>query len=212
MRPIVYSALVLLGFAPPLEAQNECLEHVRYPAVGRWAEYDAVYKNKDRYAVRYAIIGSETREGTDMKWIELRMTAKDPKKNMIYQMLVPGTGPSELGKVEEIIFKPGNSEPVTMNGMMVKMIQGQIEKSSVFKELCKGVTLVGEERVTVPAGSFKALHFQNAKEGSDSWISADIPFALVKSSGKDYQVGLSSQGDGAESSITEDVRGTGGAE
>jgi len=206
MRPILFSALVLLGLAPQLEAQNDCLKHVRYPAVGRWAEYDALYKKKDAYAIRYAIIGSETREGTDMKWIELRMTGKDPKKNMIYQMLVPGVGPSELGKVEEIVFQPGTNEAVTLNGMMVKMIQGQIEKSSVFKELCKGVTLVGEEKVRVPAGSFKALHFQNANEGSDSWISPAIPFALVKSSGKDYQVALSSQGDGAKSSIVEAVQ------
>jgi hypothetical protein len=65
------------------------------------------------------------------------------------------------------------------------------------------VTLVGEEKVTVPAGRFQARHYHSAKYGSDSWVASSVPFALVKSVGKNYQMELAVHGHGAKSSITE---------
>jgi len=72
--------------------------------------------------------------------------------------------------------------------------------------MCKGVSLVGKEKVTVPAGAIQALHYRSAEHASDSWLSPDVSFSLVKSSGKDYLVELVKQGEGATSSITEKPR------
>ena len=204
--------LLLLGLATPGRAQDNCLAQLKLPPVGRWAEYKAVYNGKEPLTVRYALIGNEERDGTKLQWVEMRTTAAQKDRNMVYQMLVPGSL-SELAKVQEIVFKPGDRPAMKVSGMMLGMIRQQLEKQSFFTELCKGVTLVGPESVTVPGGRFKAMHFHGAANGSDSWISSEVPFSLIKTTGKNYLMEFAAQGDGAKSSITEkpqEMRGMGG--
>ena len=62
---------------------------------------------------------------------------------------------------------------------------------------------MGEESVTVPAGTFKTYHFHNSKYNSDSWISPSVPFAMVRATGKNHDIALTATGAGATSSITE---------
>jgi hypothetical protein len=201
MRSPAVSLLVLLTAVPALRAQD-CIQQLRFPAVGRWAEYKAVYNGKDPYTMRYAVIGSEKRAGADLKWVELRMAGAEKDKNFVYQLLVPGS-PTEMAKVQEIIMKAGDKPAMKMNGAMIQMMRGQLEKQNFLADACKDVTLVGEEKVTVPAGQFQARHFHSAKYESDTWVSSSVPFSLVKSVGKSYQMELSVHGDGAKSSITE---------
>jgi hypothetical protein len=78
-----------------------------------------------------------------------------------------------------------------------------MEKQNFLAEVCKDVTLVGSEKVSVPAGQFSAQHYHSAKHASDTWIATSVPFALVKSVGKNYQMELAVHGKGAKSSITE---------
>jgi hypothetical protein len=83
------------------------------------------------------------------------------------------------------------------------MIRGQMEKQNLYGEVCKDMTLVGKEKVTVPAGQFETVHFRSVKYNSDSWLSPGAPFALIKSVGENHQMELAAHGDGAKSSITE---------
>jgi len=108
-----------------------------------------------------------------------------------------------MAQVQEIIMKAGDRPAMKMNGMMLKMIRGQLDKQNFLADVCRQVTLVGKEKVTVPAGHFQATHFHSAKYGSDSWVASSVPFALVKSVGKNYQMELAVYGNGAKSSITE---------
>jgi hypothetical protein len=211
MRSLVIPVF-LLGTATTGWAQQNCLEHVKFPKVGRWAEYKAVYNEKEPYTVRYAVIGSEARGGKDLQWVEMRMTGGQTERDMVYQMLVPGSL-MELGQVQEIVFKSGDQPAMKMSGMMVNMIRDQLEKQSFYSDMCKGVSLVGSESVSVPAGRFKAMHFRSSEHAMDSWIAPAVPFSLVKSTGKNYQMELTAQGDGAASSIKEkpqEMRGLGG--
>ncbi len=188
-----------LAFAGPVQAQNDCLKRLEWPAVGRWAEYSSMAGERAA-TMRYAAVGTEKREGVALKWIEMQTTARGAPS--IYQMLLPG-GPADIPKVQEIIIKSGSSPPMKMNGMMLGILRKQLEESSIFSNLCEGVTFVGEETVKVPAGSFKALRFHNDKYQSDTWISASVPFSLVKSVTPRHQIELHAVGDGAKSSITE---------
>lgn len=201
MRTTVAGALALVILAAPAAAQNDCIKDFRMPAAGTWAEYLG-NNNKDTTTMRYAVVGTETREGTEMKWLELRMTGADSSKTMVYQMLTPGN-PAELGRVQEIVFKTGNKPAMKMSPMMMGMLRGQLEKSSLLSNLCEGVTVVGEETVEVPAGSFKTVHLHNAKHESDAWVSTKVPFYMVKSTGKKFEMALTRSGAGAKSSITE---------
>jgi hypothetical protein len=201
MQSPAVSLLFLLAAAPAVRAQD-CIQQIKFPEVGRWAEYKAIYNGKDPYTVRYAVIGSEKRGGADLKWVELRMVGADKDKNSTFQMLVPGS-PTEMADVQEIIMKTGDKPAMKMNGMMMKMIRGQMEKQNFLADVCKDVNFVGEEKVTVPAGQFQARHFHSAKYSSDSWVASSVPFALVKAVGKNHQMELAVHGEGAKSSITE---------
>ncbi len=195
--------LILLGtLAAPGRGQDNCLDQVTFPEVGRWAEYKALYNKKDPYTVRYAVVGSEKRDGKTLDWVELRLSGEKKNHNMVYQMLVPGSL-MEIANVQEIVFKPGDRPAMKMSGMMMKMIRGQIEKQNLYSEVCKDMTLVGKERVTVPAGQFQTLHFRSVKYNADSWLSPGAPFALIKSVGENHHMELAAHGGGAKSSITE---------
>lgn len=209
MRTPLLSLAVLLGVTSAGRAQESCIEQLKFPEVGRWAEYQALYNKKDPYTIRYAVVGRERREGKDLKWLELRMIGEKKDRNVVYQMLVPGSA-EELADVKEIVMKAGSKPAMKMDGMMLNMIRAQMEKQSFLNDLCKDVALVGPESVTVPAGKFQTRHFRSDKYTSDSWLSSDIPFAMVKSVGKNYEMALRSYGAGAKSSITEKPRSTGG--
>jgi hypothetical protein len=208
MRFTVLS-LLLLGAAPAASAQDACIEQIKFPEVGHWAEYRAVFNAKDPYTIRYAVIGSENREGKELKWLELRMSGGKKDANMVYQMLVPGSA-AELGDVREIVMKPGERPAMKVDGMMLDMVRGQLQKQSFLSDACKDVTLVGPESVTVPAGKFESQHFHSTKYAADSWLAAAVPFSMVKSKGKDYQMDLVAHGKGAKSSITEEPQSMGG--
>ena len=204
MRGTVAGILSLsLLAAPPVSGQGqECLAGIKMPDVGQWAEYQGVMNKKDPYTVRYAVVGAEDRAGTPMKWLEFRMVGEKTDKNMVYQVLTPGS-PADMADAQEVVFKPGDKQAMKMNGMMLNMIRGQLKKNSVLGNVCEGVSIAGEESVTVPAGTFKALRYHNAKYESDTWVVPDRPFFMVKSKGKDFELSLTSSCDGAKSSITE---------
>ncbi len=209
MRVHWLALLMLLGSASTSQAQEACIDQIKFPGVGRWAEYKATFKGKDSYTLRHAVIGSESRDGKALKWLELRTSGNKKDGDMIYQMLVPGSA-AQLGDVHEVIMKQGTQPAMKMDGMMLKMIRGQMQKQSFLEDICKDVTLVGTERLTVPAGKFDTQHFRSAKYSSDSWITSGVPFSMVKSVGKDFEIELVAQGDGAKSSIAETPRSMGG--
>jgi hypothetical protein len=184
-----------------LAAQTNCLQQLKLPKPGAWAEYNAVYQ-KEPYTMRYAVIGTEARGGKHLQWVEMRMSGGPNGQSMIYQVLVPGSL-AELDQVQEIVFKSGDKPAMKMNGMMLNMMRGQLEKQSFYTQACQGVTLVGKESLKVPAGSFDALHFRNSEHGVDSWLASSAPFSMVKTTGKNFEMELADQGDGAKSSITE---------
>jgi hypothetical protein len=204
MRGTVAGMLTLsLLAAPPVAGQGqECLAGMKMPDVGQWAEYRGVMNQKDPYTMRYAVVGAEERDGKGMKWLELRMVGEGKDKNMVYQVLTPGT-PAEMDQAQEIIFKPGDRPAMKMNPMMMNLTRGQLGKNSVLGNMCEGVSLAGEESVTVPAGTFKALRYHNSKYESDTWVVPSQPFFMVKAKGKDFELSLAASGEGAKSSITE---------
>ena len=200
MRAVLRSVLLLAATAGTVQAQNDCLADLKMPAVGQWAEYAGTMK-EDPYTLRYAVVGAEEREGKSMKWLELKMVGKKDQE-MVYQVLTPGN-PAEMDQAQEIVFKHAGKPAMKMNGMMMKMIRGQLEKNSILGNLCEGVAPAGEESVTVPAGTFRAIRYHDSKHDADTWVVPDRPFVMVKSKGKDFELSLVASGGGAESAITE---------
>jgi len=203
MRAVIPGAVAaVLWIAPsPAAAQDACAESLKWPSVGQWAEYKGTYGQKEPITSRYAVVGTERREGTEYKWIELRMR-DEKQRDMIYQMLVPDN-PLEMGEIQEIVMKPGEEPAMKMGGMMLKMMRGQLAKNSAFHEACKEATLVGTEKISVPAGSFSTKRYHSEKYGSDTWVDPSAAFPMVKTVGKSHEMELVATGRGATSSITE---------
>src|SRR5262245_38856446 len=114
-RVTLRSLLVLASVATPAAAQNECLKDYRMPAVGRWAEYQATFNGKAT-TMRYAVVSEESRDGTPMKWLEMRMVGG--KDTSVYQMLTPGN-PGEMDKIQEVVFKTDGRPAMKMSGAMI---------------------------------------------------------------------------------------------
>ena len=88
---------------------------------------------------------------------------------------------------------------------------GTMRFAIVGTEAQEGTTLemevVGWEDVTVPAGTFHALHIRNPREPTEAWVRPELYFGMVKVVMKDGSVlALAAHGGGAKSSITETPR------
>src|ERR687897_1773746 len=60
-----------------LSAQGgSCIDQIRVPVVGQWAEYKAVFKQQEPYTMRYAVIGEESRGGKDFKGLGAPLSCK----------------------------------------------------------------------------------------------------------------------------------------
>lgn len=109
-------------------------------------------------------------------------------------------------------MKSGDRPAMKMNARMMAMMRDRsaANPGATLRESCRHMQLVGTERVTVPAGSYTTKHYRNAQDGSEVWIAADVPFALVKSTAEAKESGrgpvsmtLAATGTGAKPSITE---------
>jgi hypothetical protein len=68
-------------------------------------------------------------------------------------------------------------------GPMLGMMKGQAAKAQGVSTLqqCAQMEYVGQESVTVPAGTFTAAVYRDVKTGARVWASDQVPFGFVKS-------------------------------
>ena len=187
-------ALALAWQAP---AAAQACAALKTPAAGSWAEYQTENGN-----MRLALLGSEARAGKTFLRMEMSMTTKDGPA--ILQMLVPGY-PYEMSAIEDLVMKAGNQPAMRMSAQMIGMMRSRMPKDAIA-EACRStrMTRVGEESVTVPAGTFPAVHYHDPESKNDVWVSESVPFGLIKvhpAGGAD--IVLTGKGTDAKSRITE---------
>lgn len=224
MRHMVYAAALVAAVAVPARAQDVCTQYRPNPAVGSWAEYQTT-RDGQSMKTRVAVVGQEKRDGKDAIWFE--STMETPRGRMISELLVPGY-PFEPGSVIETVIKRGDQPAMRMSGGMMGMMRGgqaQPQPSAPgqaapgrggmgrgmgrgnaaanWMQQCRSLTVVGQESVTVPAGTFKATHLRNATDSTDVWVSREVPFGMVKSQSAAVTAELSAMGKDAKKSITE---------
>jgi hypothetical protein len=195
------SVLVIsLGCAGVLQAQGAvCGENVPEIKLGSYAEYNATSSRGAR-PIRVAAVGKETKDGKAMTRIEMQTGAADQATVL---SLLTESWPFRLGSSKDVVVQPSGRPAMQVEGAMLQMMQQRMASSGSFDfgAQCDGVALVGPESVTVPAGTFQAKHYHNAKFESDVWVSADVPFLVVKSAGKDFSLELKGSGMGAKPTL-----------
>jgi hypothetical protein len=187
-----------------LVAQDACREFGRAPAVGAYSDYRLTDKKGEPNVMRFAVVRTEKREGREMRWFEVAFTGTKKGQSSVFQVLAPGY-PYEVGEMEEIVMKTEGRPAMKMDGSMMGIVRGSLAKNPGLSvgEMCKQARLVGQESITVPAGTFKTRHYRDDKHAADVWITQNLPFGMVKSVGKDYEMVLTGHGRGAKSRITE---------
>lgn len=175
-------------------------------AVGTWATYNWTGGRTNGSAMRMAVVGKETQEGTTYYWYEVSLgDPKRPRDKMIMQMLVPGLG---TGSVRSMVMKSGDQPAMKMPAQMIQMVNSSpgMNMAADLARQCQAMEVVGWERVTVPAGAFRALHMRNpgSQMVSEVWVQPDLQFSMVKALLKDGALmELTGQGTDAKSLITE---------
>jgi len=201
-------SLLTLLCASPLIAQDKekvCTDFQNRPMrVGEWADYRWKGGRSEGSTMRMALVGTEAVAGKPNYWYEIAFTdAKNSKT--ILQVLVPGFG-FQASSMHGLIMKSGNEPAMRMPEQMVRMMAGQMDQNfaTEFTRKCQQMDVVGWEQLTVPAGSFRALHIKDAAEQADAWLVPDVYFGLVRATLKDgSSMEMTGKGTGAKSSITE---------
>jgi hypothetical protein len=202
-RMLVLALLLPWGPAAVAHAQDACADIPKFfsrpPKIGEWAEFTWEKKGKPNPdPVRMAVVKEERRDGKQMYWLQMVIT--DNGKRTVMQMLTPWEQSSLVGEnTVEVVMKMGDQPAMKMSPELGKSGASRAD----WREACADSKFVGEESVSVPAGTFRARHY-SGPEG-DIWASMEAPvWHLVKMSTKEgTTMVLSSAGMGAKNEITE---------
>jgi hypothetical protein len=246
MFALMITLLVLIN--SPLFAQNLPIDLEKCTPVGSWMEKESIRideKGKTTlFHSKMSIVGEEKCGEASCIWLEVinqEMKAdaggkQSPtgKKSIIKVLMEKSVfkqaGVNALNNFSKlakmIIMKNGTDKAMKFspasNPMMASMLQSMDMKSDI------AFTPQGDEKITVPAGSFTAKKFTgqgkvtvqvfNKAVQNDSkstmWVNEDVPFGLIKSHLESIREGkttvhddvlLSSGKTGAVSEITEQV-------
>ncbi len=204
---ILMSAALAAAVASPIAAQNACEAFLEAPAVGSWVEYDFQAQGQAGRS-RIAVVGTETRGGRELTWYEMSFDAGG--QSGIMKMLAEGGFYQAMSdkKIEEMIVKAGGQPAMKFSGAMVERMLGQMNSNptSEFGKACEDAERVGSESVTVPAGTFDAVHYRltSGESPGDAWIVEGMPFGMIKWTGSGGEsVELVDRGDDAVSQLTE---------
>ena len=205
-RPVAVVAALSLVVVP-LHSQDlvAICKQMSHPTVGSWSSFKMMGGTEDGATMKMAIIGSESHGDTAYIWIEMTMTGfggpRGQKFSGMSKMLVAGFGPG-MTSPRAMILKIGTAPAMTMpmQGPMGKMGGGD---RTGFEKCGEGKSL-GYQDVTVPAGTFHALHVQD-KDGSEIWVMPNLSLGLIKvtkTAGNGDMV-MTGHGTGAKDELTE---------
>ncbi len=168
---------------------------------GQWARFavDAPFI-KNRLDSRYAIVATE---GSDY-WMEYEIATPMGNGSTIMKVLIP-SWPYAEGAVKRVMMQLPMVEG--MDGMLpMEMPASSIRNNDVAEPIrmaCAEVDKGVEESLTVAAGTFNTTRIPLRSLGKDIWLSADVPFGLVKMSDTDDKgMELMAFGSDAEPGIT----------
>src|SRR3989475_440548 len=171
--------------------------------VGQWASFEGT-STSGAGKLRLAVVGSERAADSTFYWFEVNFAGQEPGKSGIVQILAPNLA-SGSAAPRSLIVKLGAQPAMRISGEMAGMMgqkPGQDNAAFDWASRCSGAHVVGWESVTVPAGTFRALHV-TTDDGGEVWASREVPFGLVKTHGKQGDLALTGRGADAKSSTTE---------
>ncbi|PYP37008.1 MAG: hypothetical protein DMD46_07215 [Gemmatimonadetes bacterium] len=203
------AAILGLPAAAPLPAQSatdlaDVCKSVGDAKLGQWASFDATGAGSGGGTLRLALVGTERVGDSTLYWFEVSFAGKDPGRSGTVQILSSSLA-SRSATPRALIVKYGQQPAMKVSGEMAGMMGEKGRENTQafdFAARCNSARVIGWESVSVPAGTFRALHMTTV-DGGDVWASRDVPFGLVKTHAKQGDLALTGRGADAKSSITE---------
>src|SRR5206468_9267293 len=106
-----------------------------------------------------------------------------------------------------MIVKTQGQPAMRMPEQMAAMMGQQTGQNTPVLDIgrrCGHAKVVGWETVQTPGGETRALHLQDAD--GEAWLARDVPFGIVKASGKNGELMLTGKGTDAKSSDRKSTR------
>jgi hypothetical protein len=207
MKKLMAASFMLTACAAPLAANDlrDVCASLADPAPGQWATYRVDGFGNEQFEARYAIVGKESVDGVDHYWFEYEMPMPVGDMSIILKLLVPGF-PYTSEDVSRTIVKMPGMPAMDSPAMAASMQrQGGDNLSEPLRRACGATESVESLSVTVRGGTFDAFKVTpGGNFGKDIWLSADVPFGLVKMAEPDGKgLELVAYGSDATSVITE---------
>ena len=164
-------------------------------SLGQWVEYEVSARSMT-LGMRVANVASEERQGETLDRYEMTTVIPEGGESTT-QMLTNGPV-FDFDAIQEMVVTMPGQPPMVMTGQMLQMALQNMPRQANWGGMCRQAEIIGSETVTVPGGTFDAIHLR-ATEG-DAWVSADVPFGIIKSQSKDGStMQLKAHGEGAGS-------------
>ena len=198
LLPAFIAPLMLLSLSARTAAQDipTACSNLTAPGPGEWVEYD-VTTSEGAGVLRFALVPNA---GSGLL-MELTMTTGG--ESFIMQFDVPGY-PYDPSQIRQMVIKaPGQPAMVMPQGMMRRMGDNPMEGPMNGLAKCLEATYVGRETLQAGGSTYDTDHIRPTGADTDVWISADVPFGIVKTAQKGDTMTLRDSGTGAVSSITE---------
>ena len=175
-----------LTIARTRRGQAPAPQSILSPVVGAGAQYEMDKNDGTKTNFEMAVVGKEPVNGKDAYWFETTMDGQTGDISMKVLLVVDGNS----SHAEKMIMQLPGRQPIEMPVAGIgDMGGGQIPGPPMLPEaqdIRDKADDLGNESVTVPAGTFSCEHYK-AKDGStDVWLTKDAPpYGLVKMQGKD---------------------------
>ena len=155
------------------------MPHIFKPVVGAGAQYH-FNSPKSTATFAYAVVGKEAVNGKEGYWLEIRIQNPKMHGEMVMKELTVMDGSHT--EVKRLITQQPGRPPMELPSSMMGMIERHAAKGE--NEANNGMgEKIGEESITVPAGTFDCEHYRKQEEGKpvDLWISTKVsPYGVVK--------------------------------
>jgi len=149
------------------------------PVVGSGAQYQFT-SQKSTAEFEYAVVGKEQVEGKEGYWLEIRIQNDKMKGEMVMKELTVLNGSHP--EIKRMISQPPGRPPMEMPAGMIGMMERHSPSGQSVANNGMGEK-IGEESISVPAGTFDCEHYRKQEEGKpvDLWISTKVsPYGVVK--------------------------------
>jgi hypothetical protein len=188
---VVGAAILALAMCVPAQMgppmpRTPTFQGVWNPVIGQGSVYEMTNEKQEKHNIEIAVVAKELVNGKDAHWLQFGMDDARSGGTTYAKMLMSKTGENMVME-KMVVQPPGMAQPMEISGQFAGRRNAQPQGADFHSKAER----VGEETITVPAGTFTCEHWRMKDGSGDVWFSPQVaPWGLVKYVGKDSSMVL----------------------